>query len=171
MDATSRASLRSRLRSLAMGGVFLVYPTICNTLFATFECRTLTTAQDSLTEGVLEQDDRLLCSDGAMASLRWLSAVAIVGFAVGVPLTFAVVLRRAAREYDTSEQRQLDLIFKQLLACMTAEQAAAALQESLLPSLHHHTPPPPPAPDHLPPPPPPPRHITSMLLYKSSSES
>ena len=91
-----------------MGGVFLVYPTICNTLFATFECRTLTTAQDSLSEGVLEQDDRLLCSAGVMASLRWLSAVAIVCFALGVPLTFAVVLRRAARVYDTSEQRQLD---------------------------------------------------------------
>ena len=45
---------------------------------------------------MLEQDDRLLCSDGAMASLRLLSVVAIVGFAVGVPLTFAAVLRRAA---------------------------------------------------------------------------
>ena len=46
--------------------------------------------------------------DMAMASLRWLSAVAIVGFAVGVPLTFAAVLRHAASTTRRSSGTSID---------------------------------------------------------------
>ena len=51
-------------------------------------------------------------SDGAMVSLRWLSAVAIAGFAVGVPLTFGVVLRRDT--LSASEAEALVAPFKAL---------------------------------------------------------
>ena len=53
-----------------------------NAAIATFECRTLIAGQPVFSSGVLEDDDRLLCSGSEVQTLQTLSAVVVVVFAL-----------------------------------------------------------------------------------------
>ena len=87
-------------------GTFLLYPTICNTTFAAFQCRELIVGGAA----VLEVDDTLMCSGdetvvffGSMQTLRVASVFIIVVVAAGVPLTCIVVLTRLANRYNRTD--------------------------------------------------------------------
>eukprot|EP01045_Picozoa_sp_COSAG04_P018744 COSAG04_NODE_1758_length_5668_cov_2.648411_2_plen_1402_part_00 len=94
------AAARQQAKSYLFGCVFLLYPMICNQVFAAFECRRLMADGSGV---VLEADDRLLCDDDEMLLLRSLSLVVIAVFGAGVPLGFGVFLVRTAREYERTD--------------------------------------------------------------------
>ena len=78
-------------RKHAAGNAFFVlffcYPTICNTLFASFICTDLFDGHS-----VLDADDRVLCEDPDHVSLQGASLVLIVLVACGVPVLIATLL-------------------------------------------------------------------------------
>ena len=108
-NGTSVALQKSK--SYLFGCVFLLYPTICNIAFATFECRSLVVGEST---GVLEADDRLLCTGDEVVFLQGLSYIVIVAFALGVPVVFSVLLIRNAREYKSADVETNSALAKRL---------------------------------------------------------
>jgi serine/threonine protein kinase/ankyrin repeat protein len=99
---TSAAEAMQKARSYSYGAVFLLYPSICNSAFAAFECRELLLGDRSVS--ILEDDDRLLCTDDVMQLTQFLSKVVIVVVAFGVPVIFCALLLLHAREYQTKSE-------------------------------------------------------------------
>eukprot|EP01043_Picozoa_sp_COSAG02_P054694 COSAG02_NODE_6232_length_3710_cov_3.154528_3_plen_878_part_00 len=87
-------------KSYLFGCTFLLYPMICNTAFAAFECRKLRASTSGV---ILEADDRMLCTDSGIVSLQLCSLVIIILFAGGVPLTFGTFLVHTTYEYKRSD--------------------------------------------------------------------
>lgn len=83
-------------KSYASGCVFLIYPSVCNAVFAAYQCRELVAGAPSVS-GVLEADDRILCTSYNMELLRLISMVVIILFCVGVPLGSGIFLVHMAR--------------------------------------------------------------------------
>ena len=96
------AQAAQKAKSYGYGAVFLLYPSICNIAFATFECRELVAGQNPQ---ILEADDRFMCDDDEMLVLRSLSLVIIATIAVGVPVIFSILLVRNAREYQQTQSQ------------------------------------------------------------------
>eukprot|EP01043_Picozoa_sp_COSAG02_P060898 COSAG02_NODE_8058_length_2728_cov_3.738684_2_plen_740_part_00 len=86
-------------KSYGFGFVFLLYPSICNTAFAAFECRELVKGQEPR---ILEADDRLLCGSVEMQIVQSLSMAVIAVVALGVPLLFTLLLVQHARAYKST---------------------------------------------------------------------
>ena len=89
-----KAQPKTNLISHAFFAVFFCYPTICIVSFATFICRSLTP-----TISVLDQDDSVICFEGSHNILAIVSGVIIAVIAFGLPVLFAFILLRAARNY------------------------------------------------------------------------
>eukprot|EP01043_Picozoa_sp_COSAG02_P054804 COSAG02_NODE_6264_length_3694_cov_140.769402_2_plen_841_part_00 len=85
-------------KSYFLGAIFLIYPSVCNVVFAAYQCRELVVGAPTMS-GVLEADDRLLCSSPSMERLRFLSMIVIVVFCVGVPVVSGGGLLYMARGY------------------------------------------------------------------------
>jgi predicted outer membrane repeat protein len=88
-----RSASTRRLRSNLSLVVFVLYPTICNEVFATFNCRHLTP-----TQVVLMSDYAVDCSSTKYATLEVLAVVLGILFCAGIPITAAVVLSLEARK-------------------------------------------------------------------------
>ena len=76
----------------AFFALFFCYPTICNTLFASFICTDLFDGHS-----VLDADDRVLCEDLGHVTLQGASLILIVLVACGVPVTSVAIMGRAHR--------------------------------------------------------------------------
>ena len=87
--------------------IFFFYPTICNALFSTFNCRHI--AED---QSLLVDDDRIFCESTAHRTYWQISMLLIVLFAVGVPVSVFNFLLRRRREYDRNQQDNKELIEK-----------------------------------------------------------
>jgi hypothetical protein len=91
---TDKAQPKTNLISHLFFAVFFCYPTICIVSFAAFICRQLTPDIS-----VLDQDDSVVCEDASHRVLQTISGVIIVVVAFGLPVLFAFVLIRSARNY------------------------------------------------------------------------
>ena len=98
-------------KSYGYGFIFLLYPSICNTAFAAFECRELIVDQQPQ---ILEVDDRVLCDDDEMQILQKLSLIVIIVVAIGVPVLFSVLLVRNARKYQLTNSVLNDAVAARL---------------------------------------------------------
>ena len=101
--------------------VFFCYPTICIVSFASFICRVL--APDV---SVLDSDDNLLCSDPGHRALQTASGVVIAVVAIGLPVVFAVVLLRAARQYNRESARPNEALARRVADEMDVDKTTAA---------------------------------------------
>jgi hypothetical protein len=77
--------------------VFFVYPPICNVVFATFNCRPMGSTSDT---DVLMADDRVRCGTPEHKQLELASFVVMIAFCFGLPVLFAYILVKKARDYQ-----------------------------------------------------------------------
>eukprot|EP01051_Picozoa_sp_SAG22_P021397 SAG22_NODE_4708_length_1185_cov_1.369245_1_plen_163_part_00 len=101
--------------------VFFCYPTICIVCFASFLCRSL-----SPDVSVLDSDDTVLCSDPGHRALQTVSGVVIAVVAFGLPVVFAVVLLRAARQYNRDSAGPNGALARRVAAQMDVPKKTAA---------------------------------------------
>eukprot|EP01043_Picozoa_sp_COSAG02_P035269 COSAG02_NODE_2514_length_8624_cov_12.683050_3_plen_1168_part_01 len=101
----------TRFQSNVFMAVFFVYPPICNVVFATFNCRPLGSTSDS---EVLMSDDRVRCETSEHQALQVASSVVMIVFCFGLPMLFACILVKKARDYQNFSA-QLDSV-EQLVA-------------------------------------------------------
>lgn len=109
---TSTAEAVQKAKSYSYGAVFILYPSICNSAFTAFECREL--LMGDIHVSILEDDDRLLCTDEAMKLVQSVSLVVIMVVAVGVPMIFSVLLLRNAHEYRRTDSELNAAVARQL---------------------------------------------------------
>ena len=94
----------THLQSNMFMAVFFVYPPICTVIFATFNCRPLGSTSDT---DVLMADDRVRCGTSEHQQLEFASFIVMIAFCFGLPVFFAYILLRKAREYkQTSADSQ-----------------------------------------------------------------
>ena len=85
--------------------VFFVYPTICNVLFASWNCRKIGPDQTLLLD-----DDRIFCENDSHDMLQAISLVLIVAFAFGTPVVLVFVLRNRRAQYKAQADQHEGLV-------------------------------------------------------------
>ena len=96
----------------------LSYTGVCNMLFSGFMCDTkwcaASGADCEVRESVLAADDRVRCEDEPHIELQIASYIVIVMFAVGVPVTFLLLLVRKSRTVRDISDAQKEWLAKEL---------------------------------------------------------
>ena len=108
-------------KNYLFGVMFLFYPTICNTVFRSWECREL--VKDSVS--ILEADDRLRCDSTQIETLQFISAIVIVAVSAGVPVFFIVLLVRKSREYELTNVEENSEIARRMAVEFNVEDRVA----------------------------------------------
>ena len=89
----------------------MLYPSICNAVFAAFECRELIA---NYPVSVLEADDRLLCNEDKIRLIRALSVAVVIIVAVGVPVGFGTTLVKHAHQFSRNSDALSAAIAREL---------------------------------------------------------